>query len=202
MRWRPFAGRFWPVGRNAGWLLLGLALGLLILPIWWVAAAVLAAGWHELCHYIALRLCGRPALGIRAGLIGVVMEVRFDGPGRELLCAMAGPLGSLLLLLFTKWMPRTAICAGFQGLYNLLPIYPLDGGRILRCLTELVLPVDAGRWLCRILEMICLVGVALMSLYGCFRLHLGPSALLMGGVVIWRAKYTLQTKEKFGTMGT
>ena len=177
------------MGRNnTAWLLFAIALGLLVLPIWWVFAAVLAAIWHEACHYLALRICGGQAISLRAGLTGAVMEVRFSGPGQEFFCALAGPIGSLLLIFFARWLPRTAICAGFQGLYNLLPIYPLDGSRGVRCLTELFLPPEMSRKLCCWLEMLCLLALALLSIYGCFGLHLGLAPLLVGSGIICRVK--------------
>lgn len=174
--------------RNSPWLLFALALGVLVLPIWWVFAAVLAALWHEACHYLALRLCGVRAVSFRVGVTGAMLEVRGLGMVQEMLCALAGPLGSILLLLTARWFPRTAICAGFQGIYNLLPIYPLDGGRALRCLTNLLMPQSQGQMLCDFLEKICILGLILLALYGCFGLHLGLAPLLVGAGIIWRIK--------------
>ncbi len=176
------------MGCNSAWLLITLALGLLVLPLWWVLAAVLAAVWHEACHYFVLRLCGGRAISLKAGLSGASMEVRGLSPAQELVCALAGPVGSLLLLLFARWLPRTAICAGFQGLYNLLPVYPLDGGRAVRCLTELCLPPEIGSKICKCLEQICLLGLVLLALYGCFGLHLGLAPLVVGAGIICRIK--------------
>ena len=176
------------MGRNSAWLLFALALGMLVLPIWWVAAVILAALWHEACHYFVLRLCGGQAIDFRAGLTGAVMKVRFSRAWQELLCAIAGPAGSLLLLLLVRWIPRTAICAGFQGIYNLLPIYPLDGGRVVRCLTEAYLPYEWGQTLCLWLERLCLMGIAFLSIYGCLVLRLGIAPLLVGAGIICRVK--------------
>ena len=184
------------MGRNSAWLLFALALGLLVLPIWWVFAAVLAALWHEACHYFALRLCGGRAVSFRVGVTGVMLEVRGLGLVQELLCALAGPLGSILLLLTARWLPRTAICAGFQGIYNLLPIYPLDGGRAVRCLTELVFPSRWSHMICLWLERICLFGIIFLSLYGSIALHLGLAPVIAGMAIIWRVKRPSRNKSK------
>ena len=56
----------------------------------------------------------------------------------ELLCALAGPAGSLSLLLVSEWIPRIALCGMVQGLFNLIPAGNLDGGRVLRCLIALL----------------------------------------------------------------
>lgn len=192
------------MGRNSAWLSFALALGMLVLPIWWVFAAVLAAIWHEACHYFVLRLYGGQTIKFGAGLTGAVMEVRFSGVWQELLCALAGPAGSLLILLLVRWIPRTAICAGFQGIFNLLPIYPLDGGRVVRCLTEAYLPFEWGQTLCLWLERLCLMGIAFLSIYGCLVLHLGIAPLLVGAGIICRVKRpckpwrnSVQWRQKF-----
>lgn len=109
-----------------------LALLLLVLPLPWLMAAILAASVHELCHYLALRLTGASVYGLRLGLGGARMETGPLSPAQELLAAAAGPIGSALLLLLGKWMPRTALCGAIHCIYNLLPLFPLDGGRVLR----------------------------------------------------------------------
>ena len=109
------------------------ALMLLTLPLAWLASAFLAAVFHELCHIIAIMLTGGKIQGIHMGMGGIVIETGILSNGQELICALAGPAGSLFLLFFVRWIPRIGVCALVQALFNLMPVYPMDGGRVLRC---------------------------------------------------------------------
>ena len=110
---------------------------ILLLPFRLLIAALASAVFHELCHLLAMKLFSVPVLGIRIGAFGMVIRSGYMTPGQELLCAAAGPAGSLFLLLSAEVFPLLAFCGLIQGLFNLLPIYPMDGGRILRGLTLL-----------------------------------------------------------------
>lgn len=58
------------------------------------------------------------------------------GPFRNVLCILAGPCLGALPLLAMKWIPRTAVCSLVLTVYNLVPLWPLDGGRVLKILTN------------------------------------------------------------------
>ena len=122
-----------------------LALLLLVLPIRWLVAAVLAAAFHEGFHMAAVYLLGGRCEGIRLSAQGARMEASLSGFRRELLAVLAGPAGSLLLLSLYRVLPRVAVCAAVQGFYNLLPIEPLDGGRALRLCLERWCPSRAEK---------------------------------------------------------
>ena len=126
-----------------------LAAMVLILPLQWVAAVIIAAAVHELCHCIALMLAGVQILSISIGGRGITISTQGLYGWREILCAMAGPVGSLSLLLWARWIPRTALCGLFHGVYNLLPILPLDGGRVFRGILQCLFAPPRATKLCR-----------------------------------------------------
>lgn len=139
------------------------ALLLLTLPLQWVLAAGLAAGFHELCHLSMLLLLGVKPRCLRIGPTGMQMDIPELPYGYELLCAAAGPMGSFLLLLLRHRFPQLAICGLIQGTFNLLPVYPLDGGRILRCFCYLVLPQPAANFVCKVASFLALATVFLLG---------------------------------------
>lgn len=115
------------------WYLLAAAW-LLILPLRWGIAAMTAAWVHEFCHYAAIRLTGGQVLKITLKGGGAVMETTPADPAAEALRAIAGPAGSFAMAALIRWFPEAVLWGLVQGVYNLLPVYPLDGGRVMRCL--------------------------------------------------------------------
>ena len=174
----------------SGWGCVALALLLLVLPLPWIAAALLAGAFHECCHYFAIRALGGRVSGMAIGSRGAVMELRGLGTAAELLAAAAGPVGSLSLMLMGRFFPRLALCGLVQGLFNLLPIYPLDGGRILRRALELVLPDRAAA------VITCWTGFAfaLCGAFGCLRLGFLPGAVVF--LAAWLRGNRACTEEK------
>lgn len=168
-------------------MILAVVLCLLLLPLQWLAAMCLAMVFHEGCHYLMIRICGGTVTELRVRPSGILMEVHGLRRWQEVICSLAGPIGGLLLLSTPRWLPRTAICAGAQSLFNLLPVYPLDGGRALRCGAEVFLPPLAAGRLCDIIERGCLLGLFFLGIYGCFCLRLGTFPLLASGLVALRA---------------
>lgn len=155
-----------------------LAALLLILPLPWLAAAVLAAGFHEGCHLVAICLLEGHVTGIRIGIGGAEIHCDLPGKGRELVAALAGPVGSLTLLLLARLYPKLGICGAVQGLFNLLPVYPLDGGRALRCIAALLCPKQGER-MAEQAEGWILLGLMLLAAAGSLWLHWGSGPILL-----------------------
>lgn len=106
---------------------------------------------HELSHSLVAKTGGIKVEKVTLFVFGGVaqMEEEPAGPGREFFMAIAGPLASLVLaaMFFLAYVGLSAagvtdiVWAPFQylafinfwvALFNLLPGFPLDGGRVLR----------------------------------------------------------------------
>lgn len=164
---------------------------LLILPLQWVTAIFVSSAVHELCHYWAAKLNGLNVRSIQLSATGVYMHMDAMLPRQEIICALSGPLGGLALLLLGKHCPRTAFCAIVQSCYHLLPILPLDGGRIFRGLYA-YLGIPGARTVRPILETSVLVLLFILTCYLSFICNWGSLPVIFSIVLflrIFREKY-------------
>ncbi len=122
---------------------------------YWAMGAIVTAGLfasvvaHELSHSLVARRFGLAMRGITLFIFGGVAEMTEEpaSPKVELWMALAGPamsivLGVLLLALAAPARAAGPAAAGVigylaaanlaLGLFNLIPAFPLDGGRVLR----------------------------------------------------------------------
>lgn len=164
-----------------------LSLLILLVPLRWLVGATVSAVVHELFHIAAIRCFRIPIYSVRIGTCGAQIRTPPMLVIQELICALAGPLGGLLLLALAKWFPVTALCAGFHSLYNLLPVYPQDGGRVLRCGAKMLLPEKWANLLCQLVEYATLTGVGILGFYGTFILKAGILPLVFSILFLRRS---------------
>jgi Zn-dependent protease len=164
-----------------------LALLILLVPLRWLLAAAVSIAVHEICHIVAIRCFGIPIESIRIALDGARIQACPLTPGQELICALAGPVGGLCLLPLARWCPVTALCAAFHSLYNLLPVYPQDGGRVLRCGARLLLQEKWVNPVCGFIEYTCLILIGVLGLYGTFILKAGVVPAIFAIVFLRRS---------------
>jgi Zn-dependent protease/CBS domain-containing protein len=123
----------------------------------WALGLVTALGFflcivlHELGHALVARKLGIPMRGITLFLFGGVAEMTGEPPSaaREFAMAIAGPLVSAVLAavffvlvlvgMAGGWAPELVVMLDllcsinfFVLIFNLVPAFPLDGGRVLR----------------------------------------------------------------------
>ena len=122
-----------------------LVLGIVAATLLFVSVLI-----HELAHSLVARARGLDARSITLFLFGGVSNLGGESkqPATEFIVAGVGPLTSLLIagLAFGVGVlagaeSRVGVVAGYLatinlllGLFNLLPGFPLDGGRLLRAL--------------------------------------------------------------------
>ncbi len=123
---------------------------------YWIMGAVGALGlfvaiiFHELSHSLVARRYGLAMRGITLFVFGGIahMEEEPDSPRTEFLMAIAGPLASILFGAVAwgilaagrgRWAAPVAGVLGYLwtvnwllAVFNLIPAFPLDGGRVLR----------------------------------------------------------------------
>jgi Zn-dependent protease len=169
---------------------------------WWMGAAgaaglILSIVFHEFWHSVIARHYGLPMKGITLFIFGGVAEMEEEPPNAktELLMAIAGPISSVVLGGMLLAVSQGGVAANWPqpvwgilqylgwlniilAVFNLIPAFPLDGGRVLRS----ILWAAKGdlRWSTRIAS-------TLGSAMGMFLIVLGLIALVSGNLVtgIW-----------------
>lgn len=160
-----------PIEISFGFCAAVCTLGWLNAPLtYWL---LLCIAVHESGHLAALRLAGAPVLGLRLSLRGAVIRTGLMSYGQEAVCAAAGPAASLLLGAgLLRAVPEVGLLSLGLAAVNLLPLYPLDGGRILVAVLLRAAPRQAYAVLSRVSFVVC----ALLMLLACW----GTAALQMG----------------------
>ena len=158
---------------------ISIAVMLLIVPATWVVSWLCAVLLHEFLHCLSLYLLGYH-----------IYEIQFCGAGASItsapmttfhmiLCAAAGPFGSLIVLPFSKIVPKLALCVLIQSTFNLLPIYPLDGGRILQGFLSYMKNKKLADLIATVITWFVISIVSVVSVALSFGLNLGIVPLLI-----------------------
>ncbi len=156
---------------------------------------------HEYGHALMARRYGIPTKDITLLPIGGLarLERMPDKPAQELWVALAGPavnvaiaaaLGAWLTLT-NAWEPLSAVSATrgsllerlfavnvFLALFNLLPAFPMDGGRVLRSLLAMRMPYA------RATRIAARTGQGMAALFGFAGLFGNPMLLLIA-LFVW-----------------
>lgn len=159
---------------------------------------VLASVCHEVGHILAARSFGGRVERLSLTLTGA--ELRFSYPsiltyGSESMIALAGPAVNLLLgltaLCLRAFLPAMTSMA--VGLFNLLPVLPLDGGRIL---FNLICELSEGSAAERVLSISGGILSGLLSGFGLIAaLHYAnPVPLILSG---WLLAGALKNSRNF-----
>ena len=150
---------------------------------------LLSVSAHEIGHYWTLWLLEIPVYSLKFGLSGAQLHTSEMSYLQELLVALAGPAVNLCIFLFAhNYAPMLSFVNLILLIYNLLPFYPLDGGRILRSLLRMILPLtlaDLVEKICVLSCILCLLGA---SCYMTFYLYSGLWPLLLCCLLFFKVK--------------
>lgn len=164
-------------------------LGFGRLAIWLVISAIT----HELGHVVYLLLRRRKIRNLRFNLLGACMETVPLSYADEMLCAISGPFINLILymiLLHHDGVPAILNLGLF--LFNMLPIYPLDGGRILRAALLCFLQDGTVKRIVRVIGFVFSLLLMLGAVSLCILLQQGIVPMVFSGVVILKLNYDAQ----------
>ncbi|MGE3821780.1 MAG: site-2 protease family protein, partial [Isosphaeraceae bacterium] len=156
---------------------------------------------HELGHALAARRYGVPTADITLLPIGGVARLQRipEKPSEELVVALAGPAVNVLIvtliwlfgvrpatdlndprhLLEAGFWPKLLVVNLFLALFNLLPAFPMDGGRVLRSLLAMRLPYP------RATRIAASVGQFMAIGFGLLGLSSGNFLLLFIAMFVW-----------------
>jgi Zn-dependent protease/CBS domain-containing protein len=172
--------------------------GLSLATYWWmgitgVIGLMFSLVLHELSHSVVARRYGMPIRGITLFIFGGVAEMEDEPPNAkaEFLMAIAGPITSFALALafygvslvgHAQGLPEPvlgvtrylAFLNGLLATFNLLPAFPLDGGRVLR----------SGLWhWTRDLKWATRVASGVGAGFGVVLMALGVASILTGNFI-------------------
>ena len=167
--------------------------------IWTCVGAFFALLIHELAHLLAGYWLGEKAESVEFTPFGGVIRYPFGVSAmkglRGLAIAGAGPLANyaMLWLLSMPWAERLPQPFLQQTLFmhagmlflNLLPVLPLDGGRMIFCMGYYVFPIAALAKALSLGGMVVGATLIAFGLYGAILWEkLNLSLLLVGGYLI------------------
>lgn len=165
------------------------ALGLMLFPSAGMLAAAAAMALHEGGHVLAMALCGVRECRIELTPFGGVADV----PGferlparRQCLIALAGvPVSAASAWLCLRFAPQTEFFRLFyrfslgMALVNVLPVWPLDGARVLLCAARWFGREEPARRAMLWLSYLLAAGMLALGLAGVFQGRVNLSLFLL-----------------------
>lgn len=172
---------------------------------------------HELGHALAARSYGIPTRDITLLPIGGVARLQYmpRRPIEELVVALAGPAVNLVIA--SALLAALVPIVGFEGigaltsptggflsqllivnvmlvLFNLLPAFPMDGGRVLRALLAMVTDYRRATRIATVTAKLCAVGFGLLG-------FVNPFLFLIAAFVFFAAAAEMRQVEMQEELG-
>jgi stage IV sporulation protein FB len=144
-------------------------------PVFASASAIFSL-MHEYVHRAVAAKLGYTPERISFGLFGGVLHIRegFIVPRHELLIHLSGPFFNILTALFLygiyfyfylPWLVPLILANAVLALYNLMPFYPLDGGKVMDLYLAVFLGYGRSQRISRIFSLLFSVFLFLLGIY-------------------------------------
>lgn len=154
---------------------------------------LVAAAVHELSHGLAVTLQGGVIHQVHLGLNGATLETCGLSYRAEAISALAGPVSGFLLAIFSPVNPWLGFWGIILGLYNLLPVYPMDGGRALRCALLMRCSYTRALSISRWVTAATGTAVACLGICASFVWNWGLWPCLLSGLFLYRVLTAIGT---------
>lgn len=140
--------------------------------------AMASIALHEISHAVVSALCGQNPASIEITPLGAVMRLEDESKlpaGKRLLVLIAGPAATALLCHLSLWLTARGTLPAEYGrmlfmsnlsilLLNMLPVLPLDGGRLLALLMGMLMPQSVVARVMRCIGSIVGFGMILLNI--------------------------------------
>lgn len=170
---------------SVGFLALICFLGWLNLPVcgYFLFGMIV----HEVGHLLALRLCGVQIKHLELKVTGAVIDAGWMSYQKELICAGAGPCTSILLCVCTlRAAPGLSMTSLALAVVNLLPLLPLDGGRMLRACLMMVCRQETAETVLHWVTTATCLGMMLLACWGTIQLQAGVWPIFLALLLLWK----------------
>lgn len=142
-----------------------------------IRCGILFSILHELGHLLAIIACGERPETVRFGIFGMTIIRKNDitqDYKKEFITAISGPLMNFFLsfMLFGLYAPcreeillKSALISLVIGLFNIIPVFSLDGGRALESVLLQRLPRDRCESVMKAVSVVFLVPMTALGFY-------------------------------------
>ncbi len=161
---------------------------------------LLAAALHEGGHFLAAASMGLPIRRLTLDFSGGNLEFcrKTTSYMQDLILCLSGPAVNFLfvtLSVLCHWNPLFLAAHLLLGVFNLLPVLPLDGGRA-------VYSFLSGLWdpflACRVMKVLSVATAAVLSAVGAllaFRPDGNPNLLILGSWLLFSALHSCNLRH-------